>query len=142
MIDSKPEIEGNVTNIRRFVAFLGLSFILLGHFLFFAQYADDAVVFPPFGWLTILGMVILTISLFIPATPFFHKLSNQPFFQEPIFWLFAAFFLSIVTAMATANFMVFTRINYIPIVTVWLLGAAAYVSVFLNFSLDLSVFLE
>jgi hypothetical protein len=142
MIDSKPEIEGNVTNLRRFVAFLGISFILLGQFLFFAQYADDAVVFPPFSWITILGIVILTISLFIPATPFFQKLSNQPFFQERIFWLFAAFFLAIVTTMATANFMLFTRINYIPIVTVWLLSAAAYVAVFLNFSLDASVFLE
>src|SRR5688500_1735252 len=103
MIDLKPEIEGNVTNLRRFVAFLGISFILLGQFLFFAQYADDAVVFPPFSWLTILGIIILTISLFIPASPFFQKLSNQPFFQERMFWLFAAFFLSIVTTMATAN---------------------------------------
>src|SRR5215207_1861859 len=120
---AKPEIEGNVTNIRRFVAFGGIFFILLGQFLFFAQAADDAVVFPPFGWLTILGIVILIISLFIPTTPFFQKLSNQFFFQERMFWMFVAFFLSLAATIATANFMVFTRINYIPIVTVWLLGA-------------------
>src|SRR5690606_37275961 len=87
-------------------------------------------------------IIILTISLFIPATPFFQKISNQPFFQEHMFWLFAAFFLSIVTTMASAIFMVFSRIHYIPIVTVWLLSAAAYVAVFLNFSFDASVFLE
>lgn len=142
MIDSGPEAAGNVTNIRRFVALWGIFLILLGQFIFFAQEADDAVVFPPLAWITLLGIVILAISLFIPATPFFQKLSNRPFFQERIFWLIAAFSLSLVATIATAKFMVFTRINYIPIVTVWLLSAAAYVYAFLNFSFDISVFLD
>jgi hypothetical protein len=142
MIGSEAKIEGDITNIRRFVAFLGISFILLSQFLFFAQLEDHAVVFPPFGWLTILGIVILTLSLFIPAMPFFQKLSNLFIFQDRVFWVFAAFFLSLVATIATANFMLLTRINYIPIVTVWLLSAGAYVYAFFNFSFDTSTLLE
>lgn len=142
MSDSGPEIEGSFNNVQRLFAFLGISFILLGQFLFFAREANDAVVFPPFGWLTILGIVFLTTGLFIPRTPFFQKLSNRLFLKERVFWIFAAFFLSFTATIAMANFMVFARINYIPIATVWLLGAGAYVYAFLNVSVETSAFLD
>ena len=36
MNEQKPEVGGSIRNIRRFVAFLGIYFILLSQFLIFA----------------------------------------------------------------------------------------------------------
>jgi len=142
MTEQKPEIGGDVRNIRRFVAFLGVFFLLASQFLTFSNEIIDTDLFPPFTWLAVFGVVILIASQLIHPTLFFQKLSAWIIFQERVFWILVALLLSVLATGATANFMLFTRVNYIPIVTIWLLSAAAYVYAFFNVSLNASVLLE
>lgn len=136
MIEQKT--GDNVALIRRFVAFLGIFFILVSQFLVFSNPADDAAFLPPFMWLAFLGVIILLTSQLIRPTPFFLKLSTSFLFQERIFWLFVAFLLSALATRSTASFLLFARANYIPVVTIWLLSAWAYFYAFFDRSVDLS----
>lgn len=138
MNEQKPEVGESIRNIRRFVAFLGIYFILLSQFLIFASPVNDNRLFPPYAWLAILGLIVLISSQLIRPTPIFQKISSWLIFQERTFWLIAAFLLSALVTVATA----FTRINYISIVTIWLLAAGVYFFAFFNLSLDINVVLE
>lgn len=142
MTELKPEAGGYIRNIRRFVAFWGIFFILMSQFLIFGSPLDDTVIFPPYSWLAILGVVILVASQLIPSTRFVQKVSTWPVFQERFFWVMAAFLLSILAAGATASDELFTRINYIPVVTIWLFSAGAYVGAFFNIPIDAGTALE
>ena len=139
MTEQKPEIGGDVRNIRRLVAFLGIFLLLVSQFLIFSSPVLDDVFFPPYTWLAVCGVVILIASQFMRPTPFLQKLSTRFIFQERIFWVLAAFLLSILATGATANFMLFSRVNYIPVVTIWLLSAAAYFYAFFNVSINANV---
>ena len=142
MTETKPEIGGDVRNIRRFVAFWGIFFILVSQFLIFSNPEDDAVIFPPYTWLAVLGVVILVTSQLIRPTLFLQKLSTWFIFQERVFWVLAAILLSVLATGAALNFMLYTRLNYIPVITIWLLSAGAYVYAFFNISLDAKVVLK
>ncbi|MBI3150517.1 MAG: glycosyltransferase family 39 protein [Chloroflexi bacterium] len=142
MTEQQPESGGDIRNIRRFVAFLGIFFILVSQFLIFSDNVIDDVLIPPYTWLAVFGVVILVASQVIPPTPFFQKLSSRFIFQERVFWVLAAILLSVLTTIATANFILFTRVNYIPVVTVWLLSAGAYVYAFFNVSFNGKALLE
>lgn len=132
MADQQPEVGGDVKNIRRFVAFLGVYLILASQFFIFSKPVNEAIVFPAYIWLSILGMVIFVLSQAIRPTPFLKRLSARFIFQDQTFWVFAAALLSILAAGTMAFFMVYTRANYIPVVTIWLLSAASYTYAFSN----------
>jgi len=132
-----PESMGDVRNIRRFVAFLGVFFILISQFLIFSQPVDEINVLPPYTWLAVFGMTILILSYLVRPTPFLQKISKFFIFQEQAFWVLAAFLLSVLATVATANFALFTRLNYIPVVTVWLLSAGVYFYAFFNIPISL-----
>lgn len=142
MTEEQSEMGGDIGNIRRFVAFWGIFFVLVSQFLIFASPLDDSIIFPPYTWLAVLGVVVFVVSLTLRPGPFFQKISTWPVFQERFFWVMAAFLLSILAAGATSNANLFTRINYIPVVTIWLFGAAAYVGAFLNISMNTGSMLE
>ncbi len=136
MTELQPETGGYIRNIRRFVAFWGIFFVLVSQFLIFASPLNDAVVFPSYTWLAVLGVVVFIASYLIRPTLFFQKISAWPVFQTRFFWVMAAFLLSILAAGATSNANLFTRINYIPVVTIWLFAAGAYVGAFINIPID------
>jgi hypothetical protein len=141
MIESVSEMEGNVRRARRLVAFGGMCLILLAQFLVFSRPLDESRVFPPFTWLAILGIVMLVLSLLIPSTTFFQKIAAWSIFRERVFWVLAAFLLSVIATVATANYMVSTRMNYIPVMTIWLLSAVAYLYAFFNGAIHVPGFL-
>ena len=115
---TEREPAEDVRTIRRFVAFWGIFFILISQYLNFSNALTDSVLFPPYTWLAVLGVVILITSQLIRPTLFFQKLSARPFFQERVFWIMVAFLLSILAAGATANFMLYTRTNYIAVIMI------------------------
>ena len=127
---------GDIGRIQRFIAFLGILFILVSQFLIFSQPVDHTLVFPPYTWLAIVGVLVLALGLFIRPTAFFQRISDWFVFQERTFWVLAAFLMSALVTMATANLMLFARINYIPVLTIWLLSAWAYIYAFSNFSIS------
>lgn len=142
MTEMKPESGGDVRNIRRFAAFLGIFFVLVSQILIFSYPDYEVVLFPPYIWLAVFGVIFFIFSQLIRPTVFFQRLSSWYIFQDKPFWLLTAFLLSVLSAGATANFMLFTRINYIPVVTIWLLAAGAYVYAFFSVSFDLKSVLE
>lgn len=132
MTEHQPEEGGGVGNIRRLVAFFGIFLLLASQFLTFSKPADESGALPPYTWLALIGVVILMLSQVIRPTPLLQRLSVHFYFQERAFWIFTAVLLSGLAAAAMAFFMVYTRVNYIPIVTIWLLSAACYLYAFLN----------
>ena len=142
MTEQEHETGGDIRNIRRFIAFLGILFILISQFLIFSQPVDNVIVFPPYTWLAVFGVLILALSQLIRPTLFLQKMSAWFIFQERMFWVLAAFLMSVLVTMATANLMLFARINYIPVVTIWLFSAWAYVYTFFDVSIKLNAFLD
>lgn len=131
-----PENRASVRNIQRIVAFFGIFLILASQFLIFSSPGDTIVFFPPYTWMAGLGVFVLILSQLIRPTAFFQKLSGWFIFGEKPFWVLAGFLFSALAAWAMQNFMVFTRVNYIPVVTIWLLGAGAYMYAFFDVSFD------
>ncbi|MBK8780784.1 MAG: glycosyltransferase family 39 protein [Anaerolineales bacterium] len=138
----RPENKAGARNIQRLVAFLGILFILASQFLIFSIPDLTFALFPPYTGLAVFGVIILVLSQFIPPTPFFQKLSNWFIFQDKAFWVMAGFLFSALAAGAMASFMLFTRVNYIPVVTIWGLGVGAYVYAFLEVPFEPKVFFE
>ncbi|HCR70815.1 MAG TPA: hypothetical protein DIW23_05180 [Anaerolineae bacterium] len=133
MVEQQPEQAGDVRNIRRFVAFVGVFLLLLSQFLVFSkEVIYGNLLFPPYFVLAIIGVVILVLSQRIPPNAFWKKLSQQAVFGDTAFWILVAVLLSVVTASAVDAFMAFRRINYIPVITVWLLSGVCYVYAFIN----------
>ena len=132
MTERQPESEGDVKNIQRLVAFLGVFILLLSQFLVFSQPIVEDVFLPPYASWGILGVLILVLSQLIRPTPFWRRLAQRSLFSERVFWIFVAVLLSLLASGATAFFMTFTRINYIPVVTVWVLGAVSFVYAFMK----------
>ena len=91
MTELQPEIGGYIRNIRRFVAFSGIFFILVSQFLIFASPADDDVIFPSYTWLAVLGVVVFIASYLIHPTLFFQRISTWPVFQTRFFWVILGF---------------------------------------------------
>ncbi|MCC7116964.1 MAG: glycosyltransferase family 39 protein [Anaerolineales bacterium] len=141
MTDSKPEDRGDVGKIKRFVAFLGLFFILLSQLLVFSKPPEDVWV-PPYFWLTGLGLLTLGLSQLIKPIPFFVKISQSFIFQDQPFWIITAFLLSFLVTAANAKLLNFARINFIPLVTVWLLSGVVYFYAFFNAPVDLKKLVE
>ena len=141
MIEGSEDKAG-VRNIQRFVAFLGIFLILASQFLIFSSPELTVVFFPPYTWMALLGVITLILSQFIRPTPFFQKLSARLIFQDKAFWMLAGFLFSALAAGAMINFMTFTRVNYIPVVTIWLLGAGAYMYAFFDVPFDSNNLLE
>ena len=137
MNEPKPRNSGSVKNIQRLVAFLGVFSLLLSQFLVFSQPITEGVIFPPFAWLGVLGVILIIVSQLIPPTPFWERISGGFVFGEKIFWVVAAVLLSGLATGATAVFMSYTRVNYIPVMTVWLLGAVCYLAAFAGRTINL-----
>lgn len=135
MSEQLPAGGGDVAKIRRLVAFFGIFLLLLSQFLIFSRPLVEGGV-PPYTWLGILGVVILIASQVIRPTPFLQSLSTKYFFSGRVFWILVAVLLSMLTAGASTFFMEYTRVNYIPVVTIWLLSAVCYLYAFANFSFD------
>ncbi len=131
-----PENMASVRNIQRIVAFLGIFLILASQFLIFSNPGDTVVFFPPYTWMAGLGVFVLVLSQLIRPTAFFQKISGWFIFREGPFWVLAGFLFSALAAWAMSNFMAFTRVNYIPVVTIWLLGACAYIYAFFDAPFD------
>ncbi len=132
----RSENKADVRKIQRVVAFLGIFLILASQFLVFSDPEVTVVLFPPYTWMAGLGVFVLVLSQLIRPIAFFQKLSGWFIFREKSFWILAGFLLSALAAWAMSNFMLFTRVNYIPVVTIWLLGAGAYMYAFFDAPFD------
>jgi 4-amino-4-deoxy-L-arabinose transferase-like glycosyltransferase len=133
MTNQQPEVFGDVMKVRRFIAFIGFTLLLLSQLLISAQPVNDALVFPPFTGLAVAGLVVFLSSLAVPPTVFWQKLSTRLLFQDKIFWLLFAITFSVLAAIGAT----LVQRNYIPVVSIWLMGAVAYLLALTHESLSL-----
>ncbi len=131
MIDRQHVDGGDIWNLRRVVAFAGLYIILVSQFLVFSKPVEETIL-PPYTWLAFIGVFILVVSQLIRPTVALKKISNSRMFGDRNFWVSAGFLLSALGMLATYFFAAYTRVNYIPVVTVWLLGAGCYMYAFVQ----------
>lgn len=130
MLERQMDDVERVSGVRRLFGFLGIYILLISQFLVFSKEVQDTDFLPPYTWLALMGVAVLVVSQMIPPSPFWQKVSLWPVFKEQVFWIFAGVLFSALATMATTFFMVFARVNYIPVITVWLMGAACYVYAF------------
>lgn len=142
MTERSSKTSGDVNNVRRAIAFVGIMCILISQFLIFSQPVDHTIVFPPYTFLAFIGIVIFSLSWFIKPNAILEKAATWLLFNDWVFWLFVAFALSGVVTFAIVNLTLFARINYIPVVTLWLFSASAYVYVFWDHSINLSTLVD
>jgi hypothetical protein len=126
MNEHQPHHTTGVKSIKRFVSFVGICIFLLSELLVFSEPVSDPVIFPPYTALAGVGIALLLAGQSIPSSPFWQRLSSKSIFGDRAFWLTAAILLSLVAAIVTGYFMTFQRLNYIPVLTIWLLAAACY----------------
>ncbi len=69
MTEQQHEQGGDVGNLKRFAAFLGILLILISQFLIFSQPVDNTIVFPPYTWMAVLGLIVLALSRFFKDYP-------------------------------------------------------------------------
>lgn len=136
MTEQKPDVVGEIRNIQRFVAFLGIFLLLASQFLIFSNPNTEASLLPPYTWLAGLGVVVMVLGQVVRPTPFFRKASTWFIFQEKPFWVLSAFMLASLAAGAMVSFMTFTRVNYIPVITIWFLAMGMYVYAFFDRTLN------
>jgi hypothetical protein len=132
MIHQQNVDANDIQNVRRFVAFIGLYIILVSQFLVFSKPVEETLLLPPYTWLALIGIFFLVFSRFLKATPLLKKYSERRFFSDRVFWIVAGVLFSALGALATFFFATYTRVNYIPVITVWLLGAGSYMYAFLQ----------
>lgn len=126
------EVENreDAKRVQRLIAFVGVYILLLSQFLVFSQPIIDGVFLPPYASLSIVGVVLIILSRSIRSTPFWTRLAQRSLFSDRMFWVLVGLLFSLLATTAMAFFMKFTRVNYIPVITVWLLGAVSFVYAF------------
>ena len=129
MIDRQTIEAYDIQRVRRLVAFIGIYVILVSQFLVFSKPVEETLL-PPYTWLALTGVFILVLSRFLKDNSHIRRLSEISFFSDQVFWIVAGALFSALGALATFFFAKYTRVNYIPVVTVWLLGAVCYVYAF------------
>lgn len=138
MTDQRTETHEDVRKARRFIAFIGLALLLLSQIRIASQPVNEAVVIPPFIGLAVAGIVLFLIGLAIPPTAFWQKLSTRPLFYDQVFWCLFAITFSILAAYGATLF----QRNYLPVLSIWLMGTIGYLFVFANGNVSLGAIKE
>ena len=126
MANNESTEPGNVKTIKRIVSFVGICILLLSQLLVFSEPIVEDTFIPPYTHIALLGISILLAGQAIPSTPFWQRLSRRSVFQHRTFWIIAALLLSGVATLVTEDFMKFQRLNYLPVLTIWLIAGACY----------------
>ncbi len=133
-MENTPNTPKNLPeNKQRWFIFIALFLILLGQIFLYSTPIDNTVVLPKAMFITIGGIALFGLALIFPK--FFQKLP-LPAPGKTQACILAALALSILATIAMVNFQQRGLVNYIPIVTLWLIGGLCYVSAFSNIHLE------
>lgn len=123
--------SAGLKRFRRFTAFLAIFLILLGQYLVFASpVQEETVIVPSYIWLGVFGVIVFMAGQMIRPPALFLKFLGRSSNLETPGWIGAAVIFSLLTTFASAAFEKYTRTNYIPVLTLWLVSIACYVAAF------------
>lgn len=123
--DNKQEDGFNI--VRRILAITGISLIAIGEYLIAIPYVAGDSPFPPRFWLSIFGIVLLLISLFLKVKPAFTTKWSRLNISDTTTKVLMAVFLSALTIFSLLIFEQNARTNYIPVILTWLASGALYI---------------
>ncbi len=131
MDSTQHDGRDNLKRFRRFTAFLAIFLILLGQYLIFSSpVSEEGTVIPPNLWLGILGVMIFVAGQAVRPPAFLLKFFGRFSNAGTPGWIGASVIFSLLAAFASAAFEKFTRVNYIPVLTLWFISIACYVAAF------------
>ncbi|MEW6242189.1 MAG: glycosyltransferase family 39 protein, partial [Chloroflexota bacterium] len=131
MDSTQNDGSDNLKRFRRFTAFLAVFLILLGQYLIFSSPVSDVgTVIPPYLWLGVLGVIVFMAGQVVRPPAFLLKFFGRFSNAGAPGWIGAAVIFSLLAAFASAAFEKFTRVNYIPVLTLWFISIACYVAAF------------
>lgn len=130
MNDPNPEVPDEVRRVRGFVAFLAVLLVLIGQFLSYSSPIKDGEVFPPYTWISIAGVILFVVSLALRPAPRIQAWFARLPHGRPLAWICGAVVLSLFATFTLILFQKFTRVNYIPVLSLWLMSAFCYVAAF------------
>ncbi len=130
-MNSHPtDINDETKRVRRLISVLGILLVLSGQFLDFSTPIPDNVLLPPYMWLSILGILLFICGLVLRPVPFIQALAARLPHARTFSWVLAAAVVSVFAAAAMIRFEAYNRLNYIPILTLWLISIICYLTAF------------
>ena len=122
----QPYASDEARRVRRFITVLGVLLVLGGQFLDFSTPIRDNAVLPPHLWLSILGVLLFISSMILQPPAFVRALFARLPHARTFMWVVAALTFSVFATLAMVGFQQYAGTNYIPIVTLWLMGLVCY----------------
>jgi hypothetical protein len=126
----QTDVDDATKRVRRFIAVLGVLLVLAGQFLDFSAPIRANAVFPPYIWLSILGVLLFISSMILRPAPVVQALFNRLPHVRTFSWVLAAGVFSVFATLAMVRFQQYARVNYIPILTLWGLSMVCYIAAF------------
>ena len=130
MNSHSTEVNDETKRVRRLITILGILLVLAGQFWDFSTPLPDNVLLPPYMWLSILGILLFICGLVLRPVPFIQSLAARLPHARTFSWVLAAAVASVFTAAAMIRFEAYNRLNYIPILTLWLISIICYLTAF------------
>jgi hypothetical protein len=132
MNENQTDPHNNPEPIQVLLTVLGLVAALIGVILLYVTPIDPKVVIPAAFWIVLVGAALFAAALVLrPSSRASKVLQNIP--KNPaISWISIAVLLSAAAALAAYLFEKQDITGYLPVITIWLLGAVCYLLAFFS----------
>jgi hypothetical protein len=118
--------------IRIILVLAAILITTLGQILLYTTPIDDKIAIPSAVWWSAAGIGLFAIAQLLRPIPFLQKAISR-FTQRPLItWALFALLLSVLAAFASYLFEKYALNNFIPVVSLWLLGAFCYIIAFVS----------
>ena len=132
MNENQTDPHNNPEPIQVLLTVLGLVAALIGVILLYVTPIDPKVVIPAAFWIVLVGAALFAAAVVLrPSSRASKVLQNIP--KNPaISWISIAVLLSAAAALAAYLFEKQDITGYLPVITIWLLGAVCYLLAFFS----------
>jgi hypothetical protein len=136
MKKKQNENESIIRTIHGFFAMLSFLIVMVGETILYTSTTHPEIILPTSLWICLVGVILFLASLLIRPPRFLQTLFLRLRIAESVFWILAAFALSLLTTYAMVLFRNADTINFMPVLTIWFAAGIIYVAVFSWNSLD------
>jgi hypothetical protein len=121
---------GRPDSIRIILVVTALALSIVGQILLHSTPIDDTVVIPTAVWVSVAAVLVFMLVQLYRPLPIFQKNTPSLANKGGLLWIAFAVFLSVLAAIASILFERYSLNNYVPVVSIWLMGALCYLLAF------------
>ncbi len=115
-----------IKKFRAVMAALSVFLVLVGLILVYAVPIQAETIMPSSLWLSVVGAVLFVASNFVqPGRRLRGWIERLPSLNS-VYWIVAAFLLTILATVSMVAFSKENRVNYVPVITFWLSAGICY----------------